>query len=148
MSAGSALERSKRIRVQPSRRLRLTDGRGLESTTTGCHSPLGAGRRGPIVIITDNISTRTGAVARVWLDRHPRVRFVFTPQHGSWLNQIEIWFGILATQALRYGSFNSVRALSGAIYRFTRYWNRVRAKPFEWTYTARVLHARNNRRDL
>jgi transposase len=52
-------------------------------------------RRGPIVIITDNINTRTGDAANAWLARHPRVRFVFTPKHGSWLNQIEIWFGIL-----------------------------------------------------
>jgi transposase len=44
------------------------------------------------VIITDNISTRTGEAARLWLAQHPRVRFVFTPKHGSWLNQVEIWF--------------------------------------------------------
>jgi hypothetical protein len=58
-------------------------------------------RRGPIVIITDNISMRTGNAAAAWLDRHPRVRFVFTPAHGSWLNQVEIWLGILTRLALR-----------------------------------------------
>jgi hypothetical protein len=47
-------------------------------------------RRGPIVIITDNISTRTGDAAAEWLAKLPRVRFVFTPTHGSWLNQVEI----------------------------------------------------------
>ncbi len=44
-------------------------------------------RRGRLVIITDNMSTRTGAEARVWLSSHPRVEFVFTPKHGSWLNR-------------------------------------------------------------
>jgi hypothetical protein len=39
--------------------------------------------RGRLVLITDNISTRTGDPARAWLARHPRVRFVFTPKHGS-----------------------------------------------------------------
>jgi hypothetical protein len=40
-------------------------------------------RRGPLVIITDNISTRTGDAAAEWLRKHPRVRFVFTHKHGS-----------------------------------------------------------------
>jgi len=41
-------------------------------------------RRERLVIITDNISTRTGEEAAAWLRSHPRVRFVFTPKHGSW----------------------------------------------------------------
>ena len=72
-------------------------------------------RRGPIVIITDNISTRTGDAAVAWLENHPRVRFVFTPTHGSWLNQVEIWFGILTRSALRHRSFANVRELAAAI---------------------------------
>lgn len=98
-------------------------------------------RRGPLIIITDNISTRTGEEAACWLARHPRVRFVFTPTHGSWLNQVEIWFGILTRAALRHASFDGVAALTRAIYRFTRHWNDVIGHPFEWTYTGRVLNA-------
>lgn len=98
-------------------------------------------RHGPIVIITDNISTRTGDDARRWLAKHPRVRFVFTPKHGSWLNQVEIWFSILASKALRCRSFDSLRALDNALYSFARYWNRCLARPFSWTYTGRVLNA-------
>jgi transposase len=98
-------------------------------------------RRGPIVIITDNISTRVGESARQWLARNPRVRFVFTPKHGSWLNQVEIWFGILTKSALRHRSFNGARALEGAIYRFAHHWNERLARPFQWTYTGRVLAA-------
>jgi transposase len=98
-------------------------------------------RRGPIVIITDNISTRVGDAAREWLAEHPRVRFVFTPKHGSWLNQVEIWFGILTSKAIRHRSFNGARALEAAIYRFAWHWNKELARPFNWTYTGRVLEA-------
>lgn len=98
-------------------------------------------KRGPIVIITDNISTRTGDAAKAWLSKHPRVRFVFTPKHGSWLNQVEIWFGILTSKALRHQSFDNLRALDRALYRFARYWNQSLAAPFEWTYTGKVLVA-------
>jgi transposase len=97
--------------------------------------------RGSIVLITDNISTRTGKAAEKWLSRHPRVEFAFTPKHGSWLNQVEIWFGILTSKALRHRSFSDLRALERAIYRFARYWNDHLARPFEWTYTGKVLAA-------
>jgi len=98
-------------------------------------------RRGRLVIITDNVSTRTGDDAAAWLARHPRVEFVFTPKHGSWLNQVEIWFGILSRGALRHRSFDGVDQLASAIYRFTAHWNKTMAHPFEWTYTGKVLNA-------
>ncbi len=98
-------------------------------------------RRGRLVIITDNISTRTGVDASAWLRSHPRVEFVFTPKHGSWLNQVEIWFGILTRSALRYASFHSLKALERAILAFTNHWNKVIGHPFEWTYTGKVLTA-------
>lgn len=97
--------------------------------------------RGPLILITDNISTRAGVEAKAWLSRHPRVQFVFTPRHGSWLNQVEIWFGILTSKALRHRSFDSLRALDRAIYRFAHHWNNVLAQPFNWTYTGKVLAA-------
>jgi transposase len=50
---------------------------------------------------------------RAWLARHKRIHFHFTPTSASWLNQIEIWFGILTRQALRRGSFAAVRTLGG-----------------------------------
>jgi transposase len=98
-------------------------------------------RRGRLIIVTDNISTRTGAAARTWLDRHPRVRFVFTPKHGSWLNQVEIWFGILTRCALRNASTDSLAALDRVVLSFTRHWNEVIGHPFRWTYTGKVLSA-------
>jgi len=97
--------------------------------------------RGRVIIITDNINTRKGAEAKAWLARYPRFSFVFTPFHGSWLNQVELWFSILSRKCLRGRSFTSVRKLANAIYRFADRWNRELAKPFEWTYTGKVLHA-------
>jgi transposase len=98
-------------------------------------------RRGPIIIITDNINTRKGPDARAWLAQHRRVRFVFTPFHGSWLNQVEIWFSILTSKCLKGRPFSSVAELAAAIRRFATRWNTELARPFEWTYTGRVLHA-------
>jgi transposase len=98
-------------------------------------------RRGRLIIITDNISTRTGADARDWLNCHPRVQFVFTPKHGSWLNQVEIWFGILTRCALRYARVDSLKALDRVILAFTNHWNNVIGHPFAWTYTGKVLTA-------
>ena len=96
-------------------------------------------RRGPLILITDNISTRTGPAAKKWLAKHSRVSFVFTPKHGSWLNQVEIWFGILTRSALAHRSFGDVAQLARAIYAFARHWNDALARPFEWTYTGKVL---------
>ena len=98
-------------------------------------------RKGRVVIIVDNISTRTGDDAAEWLRRHPRTPFVFTPKHGNWLNQVELWFRILTRSARRHHSFDSVAALASATYRFGKYWNDVTRRRFDWTYTGRVLRA-------
>jgi hypothetical protein len=68
-----------------------------------------------------------------------RVRFVFTPKHCSWLNQVEIWFSILARRVLRRGSFTSLDDLRANVVAFIDYFNRLLAKPFRWTYTGRLL---------
>ena len=97
--------------------------------------------RGKIVMVTDNIHTRRGKDAKAWLASHRRASFVFTPYHGSWLNQVEIWLGIMTGKCLRGRSFESTRALAAAIRAFVRRWNREMARPFNWTYSGRVLHA-------
>lgn len=68
-----------------------------------------------------------------------RIRFVYTPKHTSWLNQIEIWFSILVRRLLKRGSFRSVEELRERILAFIDYFNRTLAKPFKWTYTGRPL---------
>lgn len=68
-----------------------------------------------------------------------RIRFVYTPKHTSWLNQIELWFSILVRKVLKRGSFASVEELHQRILEFIEYFNRALAKPFEWTYKGRPL---------
>jgi hypothetical protein len=68
-----------------------------------------------------------------------RIRFVYTPKHCSWLNQVEIWFSILARRVIRRGSFTSKEDLRSKILSFIDYFNQVLAKPFKWTFTGQVL---------
>jgi DDE superfamily endonuclease/homeodomain-containing protein len=74
-------------------------------------------------------------------DASHRIRFVYTPKHSSWLNQIEIWFGILVRKLLRRLSVSSVEELRSRVLAFIEYFNRTMAKPFRWTYTGRPLRA-------
>lgn len=74
-------------------------------------------------------------------DPSHRIRFVYTPKHCSWLNQVEIWFGVLARKLLRRASFRSLRELRERIRRFIDYFNAALAKPYKWTYTGRLLQA-------
>ena len=68
-----------------------------------------------------------------------RLRFVYTPKHCSWLNQVEIWFSILARKLLRRGTFTSAEDLRQRLLAFIEYFNRTMAGPFKWTYTGRPL---------
>jgi transposase len=74
-------------------------------------------------------------------DEAHRIRFVYTPKHTSWLNQIEIWFSILVRRLLKRGSFSSVNELRERILAFIAYFNKTMAKPFKWTYAGRPLQA-------
>lgn len=66
-----------------------------------------------------------------WLLAHPNVYFHFTSTSASWLNQVEIWFGILTRKALKGASFNSVDDLKQAIQDFCDVYH-INAKPFVW----------------
>lgn len=68
-----------------------------------------------------------------------RIRFVYTPKHASWLNQVEIWFSILVRKLLRRASFTSKEDLRQRILDFIDYFNKTMAKPFKWTYAGRPL---------
>ena len=67
-------------------------------------------------------------------DGSHRIRFVYLPKHSSWLNQIEIVFGIVTRRVLRRGNFKSTEALQERLLAFIDYFNRTFAKPFRWTY--------------
>lgn len=74
-------------------------------------------------------------------DPSHRIRFVYTPKHTSWLNQIEIWFSILVRRVLKRGNFTSTDHLRDRILAFINYFNQTLAKPFKWTYAGRPLTA-------
>ena len=66
-----------------------------------------------------------------WLARHKNVHFHFTPTSASWLNQVEIWFGIFSRKALRGASFASPQQLRQRIEDFIKRYN-PNSKPFKW----------------
>ncbi len=70
-----------------------------------------------------------------------RIVFHYTPNHSSWLNQIEIWLSILVRKLLKRGSFSSVADLQQKVLAFIEYYNRTMAKPFKWTYQGKALMA-------
>lgn len=74
-------------------------------------------------------------------DESHRIRFVYTPKHTSWLNQVEIWLSILVRKLLKRASFTSIEDLRQRILDFIDYFNKTMAKPFKWTYTGRPLTA-------
>lgn len=70
-----------------------------------------------------------------------RIRFAYTPKHSSWLNQIEIVFGVIGRRVIRNGSFASKSDLRDKLLAFIEYYNRAFAKPFNWTYTGRPIQS-------
>jgi len=68
-----------------------------------------------------------------------RVVFYYTPKHASWMNQVEIWFSILARKLLRKGNFLSIDDLRNKVLAFIAYYNNSMAKPFKWTYAGKAL---------
>ena len=74
-------------------------------------------------------------------DPSKRIVFHYTPKHASWMNQIEIWFGILMKKVIKRGNFLSKAELKSKILAFIDYFNQTMAKPFKWTYQGKVLTA-------
>jgi transposase len=86
-------------------------------------------------IVCDNYATHKHPNVQAWLARNNRITLHFTPTSGSWLNMVEIFFGIITRQAIRRGTFTSVKDLIAAIATFIDGWNE-RCQPFTWTKTA------------
>jgi transposase len=91
--------------------------------------------RAKLHVVADNYATHKHPKVKAWLARNPRITMHFTPTSGSWLNLVEIFFGIITRQAIRRGTFTSVKALINAIETFIDGWN-DRCEPFVWTKTA------------
>jgi transposase len=101
--------------------------------------------RVPLHLVCDNYATHKHPAVKAWLARNPRITLHFTPTSGSWLNLVEIFFGIITRQAIRRGTFSSVRELIEAIIRFIDGWNE-RCEPFVWTKDADTIIAKAHRK--
>ncbi|MFO1044908.1 MAG: transposase [Planctomycetaceae bacterium] len=75
-----------------------------------------------------------------------RIRFVYLPKHSSWLNQIEIIFGVISRRVLRHGNFTSKDDLIDKLKRFMVYFNETSARTMNWTYTGRPTRNTPNQR--
>lgn len=89
-------------------------------------------------VIVDNGSSHTSKKTRAWIATQKRLHVHYTPTHASWLNQIEIWFGILSRRIIRRGVFRSTSELIDRIVNFIEHYNQT-AGPFEWTYSGKPL---------
>ncbi len=86
-------------------------------------------------LVIDNYATHKHAKVRNWLAARPRFHVHYTPTYSSWLNQVEIWFNIITSKAIRRGSFRSVKQLVRRIEQFVAGYNDT-AHPFVWVATA------------
>lgn len=96
-------------------------------------------------LIMDNYATHEKQEVRHWLAANPRIHVHFTPTSASWMNLVEVWFGIIERQAIHRGTFRNVRELTAKIRDFINGWN-PRAQPFVWTKTADQILAKADRR--
>jgi putative transposase len=86
-------------------------------------------------LIVHNYATHKHGKVRAWLAQRPRYQVHYTPTYSSWLNQVERWFSLITQQAIRRGSFPSVRELIRRIEEFVKNYN-SNSRPFVWTATA------------
>jgi transposase len=90
---------------------------------------------GPVIIVWDNLNTHVGPQWNEFNRRHGgRFRFLYTPLHASWVNQVEVWFSILSRRVLKYGDFASLGQLETAVRGFIHHWNEEEAHPFRWKF--------------
>ncbi|MEU1757375.1 IS630 family transposase [Micromonospora matsumotoense] len=95
-------------------------------------------------VVCDNYATHNHPNVKAWLAKHPRITLHFTPTSASWMNLVEVFFGIITRQAIRRGTFTSVPDLIGAIRTFIDAYNE-RCQPFVWTKTADQILTKANR---
>ena len=104
----------------------------------------GRGAGTELHLVMDNYAARKRVEVRDWFADNPRVHVHFTPTSGSWLNLVEVWFGIIERQAIHRGTFGSVKDLNAKIRAFIDGWN-DRCHPFVWTKTTDEILTKTNR---
>jgi transposase len=92
-------------------------------------------------VVCENYASHKHPAVKAWLAKHPRITLHFTPTSGSWMNLVEVFFGIITRQAIRRGTFTSVADLETAIGVFIDAWNQ-RCQPFTWTKDADSILAK------
>lgn len=97
-----------------------------------------------IHLVLDNYATHKHPAVKRWLALHPRYHVHYTPTYASWLNQVEIWFNIITQQAIRRGTFKSVKELVAKIDDYVQTYNKD-SHPFSWTATADSILAKIQR---
>lgn len=89
-----------------------------------------------IHVVLDNLNVHKGERWQRFHERHGgRVHFHYTPLHASWVNQIELFFGVVGRRCLRRKSFRSTEELAAHIMAFIARWNERDKKPFRWTFS-------------
>jgi len=106
----------------------------VQMVAEACEVPKNLGKKG-VRGVLKSVASRQAFLS----ESSHRIRFVYLPKHSSWLNQIEVIFGVIMRKVIRRGSFTSVEDLRTKLLNFIAYFNRVFAKPFRWTYTGRPL---------
>jgi transposase len=106
----------------------------VKRVAEACQIPTELGKKG-LRGVLKSVASRQAFLS----ESSHRIRFVYLPKHSSWLNQIEVIFGVIMRKVIRRGSFTSVADLRTKLLDFLTYFNRVFAKPFRWTYTGRPL---------
>ncbi len=97
-------------------------------------------------VVCDNYATHKHPAVKAWLAKNPRVTLHYTPTGCSWLNMVEIFFSIITRQAIRRGTFTSVKDLIAKIGQFIDGWN-DRCQPFVWTKPADELLTKIKRKE-
>ncbi len=95
-------------------------------------------------LVMDNYAAHKRPEVKAWLARNPRIHVHFTPTSASWMNLVEVWFGIIEKQAIHRGTFGSVRDLNTKIRTSITGWN-DRCHPFVWTKTADQILTKTDR---
>ena len=106
----------------------------VKKVAEACEVPPDLGKKGKRGVLK-SVASRQAFLS----ESSHRIRFVYLPKHSSWLNQIEVIFGVIMRKVIRRGSFTSVKDMRTKLLNFIAYFNRVFAKPFRWTYTGRPL---------
>jgi len=92
-------------------------------------------------VICDNYGAHKHKAVIDWVAKRRRLTLHFTPTYASWLNQVEIFFGIFSRDVLKGGVWRSKQELIRQIVTYIDNYNKTRARPFQWTYTGKPLAA-------